>query len=393
MMKPLAITGVGVVSSLGTGWQRFREGVLKKPAPCETALTVLDPEKYPDVVPSEVQGFDPAKELGAKGWRTFDRLTKFCVSAAKQALYDAGVKREQTFVDFASEEIGVCTATAYGSLDAIAEMGDIAYREDPRYVNPAKFPNTVVNTPSGYVSIWEELHGPNIMLVDGNCGSLDVFLNASIHLSAGRANAFVVGGGEVLSEPLAIGLRQLGVLAPRGEHFEPGSPMSQGTRMGEGAAYVALERYTDAVRRGANVLAVVHGYGAAFVAPMNDNQLSAISSDAVVTAIESALADAGWDTSDVEALATSMSGVVDHDNAEREGLGRVFPGLASGGGPVLWMPKALLGETFGASGIFALLYALSCGGSVSRVVLVATGYYGNVSALAVQIGSTTEVKA
>ncbi len=54
--------------------------------------------------------------------------------------------------------MGISSATAYGSLDAIAELNRVAELEDPRYINPQRFPNTVINAAAGYVSIWEGLH-------------------------------------------------------------------------------------------------------------------------------------------------------------------------------------------------------------------------------------------
>ena len=49
------------------------------------------------------------------------------------------------------DQIGVCSSTAYGSLDSITELNLVAELEDPRYINPARFPNTVINAAAGYV--------------------------------------------------------------------------------------------------------------------------------------------------------------------------------------------------------------------------------------------------
>ncbi len=101
---------------------------------------------------AEVPDFDPTKYLGDKGLRTLDRLTKLLVVAARLSPQDAGVKKDGQWVHFAPELVGVCCSNAYGSLEAITELDRPAKLEDARYINPAKFPNTVSNSASGYVT-------------------------------------------------------------------------------------------------------------------------------------------------------------------------------------------------------------------------------------------------
>ena len=159
-MRPLAITGVGQVSPLGLGLEALREAFADPEAAAKRAFTgepeVLTREKFPEAHSAEVWGFDPNAHLGDKGHRNFDRLTKYLIVAAKLALEDAGVKKDGEFVGaLAPEQVGICSSTAYGSLDSITELNLVAELEDPRYINPARFPNTVINAAAGYVSIWE----------------------------------------------------------------------------------------------------------------------------------------------------------------------------------------------------------------------------------------------
>ena len=162
--------------------------------------TVLDPEKFPEAHGAEVWGFEPKEHLGPKGHRNFDRLTKYLIVAGKLALESAGVKKDGEFVSaLKPEQVGVCSSTAYGSLDSITELNLVAELEDPRYINPARFPNTVINAAAGYVSIWEDLRAPNATIVDGNCGALDAVLSCETHLAHRRADAFLVGGGDASS--------------------------------------------------------------------------------------------------------------------------------------------------------------------------------------------------
>ena len=86
----------------------------------------------------------------------------------------------------------------------LAELNRVAKLEDARYINPAKFPNTVANSASGYVSIWEDIRALNVAVSDGNCGALDAFACADIYLDTDRADALLVGGAEAMSEALFL---------------------------------------------------------------------------------------------------------------------------------------------------------------------------------------------
>ncbi|MCA9602601.1 MAG: hypothetical protein KC417_11275 [Myxococcales bacterium] len=387
-MKPLAITGLGVVSPLGVGREAFFEALRAAPKDLDRAFgmsTVLDATKVGDARVAEVWGFEPKKYLGEKGLRNFDRLTTFLIVAAKHALEDAGLKKDGAHVAYGPERTGICSATAYGSLDAITELVAVAELEDPRYINPAKFPNTVINAAAGYVSIWEDLRAPNMTVVDGNCGGLDVVLTASTHLNYRRADAFLVGGGEVLSDPLYLAFSMLGAVA-QGDQKE-------GIHPGEGASYVCVERLDDAKARGARVEAQIVGYGTSFMAPSSPAVIVSASPESLERAIGAALDDAGVTAEDVDVVAGSASGLSRFDAAEHEAILRVF-----GDSVAVAAPKRLMGETFGASGAFGIATALgwmrgvpvaplvqgNAPAQVRTVLITTLGYYGNVSAVVIK---------
>ena len=386
-MKPRAVTGLGVVSTLGVGRDAFframQAPVLLAEAP-RLPVETFDGSKYDGVNVAEVRGFDPTKYLGDKGLRTLDRLTKLLVVAARFAMHDAGFKKDNQYVQSSPERVGVCCSNAYGSLEAITELDRVAQLEDARYINPAKFPNTVANSASGYVSIWEDLRALNVSVSDGNCGALDAVACADIYLDGGRADAILVGGGEAISEALFVAFHKLGALA--GE----ASPVVRGTRLGEGAAFLAMEPIERARARGATVLAEVTGYGTAFVPPETEASLIHPSREAVERAMRSALADAGITAADVDVVCSSASGLAPFDRAELEAVSAVF-----GESACVAAPKALLGETLGAGGGMGMAAALAwfegaapsaiVGGSapahVRTVLVSAIGFYGNASAV------------
>ena len=385
-MTPLAITGLGVVSPLGIGHAGFAEALDDVPAAQRRAFehhpSVLDPAKVPRARAAEVRDFEATKYLGDKGLRNFDRLTKMLIVAGKHALEDAGVKKDGKFVAHRPDRVGICSSTAYGSLDAITELNLVAELEDPRYINPARFPNTVINAAAGYVSIWEDLRAPNVTVVDGNCGALDAVLTCDTHLAHGRGDVFLVGGGEVLSEPLYLAFRKLGIVAEGDE--------VRGAHLGEGAAYLCVERLDDANARGATVRGLLAGYGTAFEPPLSPAVLVHTSADSVRRAVAAALADAGLSREAVDVVCCAASGIDVVDAEESAGLA-----AALGLDVAVVAPKFVYGETFGAGGALGMATALAwlegtrpaplisgrLPDVVRTVVVTTVGFYGNCTAV------------
>ena len=394
-MTRYAVTGLGLISPLGNGYAEFEPALSEwahGPRPLFTrSSSVLDNDKVADALVAECN-FDAKRYLGDKGLRNFDRLTKLLIVSGKLALEDAGLKRSGAHI-LSPERIGLCSATAYGSLEAITEAVQVTELEDPRFLNPNRFPNTVINAAAGYVSIWEDLRAPNVTVVDGNCGALDAVMNGATHLLHGRADVFLVGGGEALSEALYTAFRKLGVLADgigTGTHFAPGHPQSQGMLLGEGAAYLCLETERFAAQRNARTRAVVIGYGNAFEPPESEALLVHVSARATERAIEMALRDADLRASEIELVASAQSGIARFDSAEHAGIARVF-----GPDVPIVTPKAIFGETFGAGGALAMACAIAwfqgtpappllqgrLETAPRTILLTAVGYYGNASAL------------
>lgn len=379
-MQPRVVTGIGICSAIGIGREAFFRA-LEKPTLLRDVPTQpiesFDASKYEDAAVAEVRDFDATKFLGDKGLRSLDRLTKLLVVATRLGANDAGLKKDNVFVPPATaERVGVVCSNAYGSLEAITELDRVAKLEDARYINPAKFPNTVANSASGYASIWEEMRALNVAVSDGNCGALDAIACADMHMDSARADALLVGGAEAASEALFVAFHRLGML-------------EAGAALGEGAAMLVLERQDFARKRGARALAEIVGFGTAFEAPENDSQMIFASINAMRRAIEGALEDAKMRADQIDLVASGVSGLKPFDVIELAAIEELL------GDVCVCQPKALVGETLGAGGAMAAACAVAWIQGIApaaiirgkaparvRTVLVTTmGYYGNASAV------------
>jgi len=388
-VKPLAVTGAGVVSALGIGRLAFAEAVHSgRRAPRASATgEALDPARYPRLRVMEVVGFDASKYLGDKGLRSLDRLTKLLVVAARLGLHDSGLKRDGAWSGGTPDGVGIVVSNAYGSLEAITELDRVAILETARYINPSRFPLTVSNSAAGYVSIWEDLRALNVTVSDGNCGPLDAVSCASLFIENGRAQALLVGGAEAMSEALALAFDRLGTRPP-------------GACLGEGAALLVIESPEAARARGVRPLATIDGYGTAFVGPKPDAKLLSTSSEPAKRAIAMAFDDAGATAGEIDFVVSGLCGSGAFDDAElcaiRETAGDEVCILA---------PKLTLGESLGAGAAMSMLSAIALSGdraltpdhpmvlrgrfrTQARTALVTSmGYYGNASALVMRLPS------
>ncbi len=379
-MTPRLVTGAGILSAFGAGREAFERGLAAAIPPARSAsLAAFDTTRCPEA-PSrvaEVPGFDPTITLGEKGLRSLDRQTKLLVVAARECVHDAGLKKDGAFVALSPERVGLVASNAYGSLEAVAELDRVAVLEDARYINPAKFPNTVANSASGYVSIWEDLRALNVSVSDGNAGGLDAFVCADVYLETGRADAIVTGGGEALSEPLYVGWERLGAL-------------TRETLLAEGAALFCVETRESAVARGARAQGHLLGAASVTASPPRPGVLLHASPEAMDRAVRDALADAGVSAADVSLVASGVSQPGRFGSAELDGITR-----ALGASVPITAPKQLLGETLGAGGALGVAAALAwlggakvttlirgaAPGSVKTVVVTSLGYYGNAAAV------------
>lgn len=370
-MIPLRVRGSSVLSAYGVGRdvlaKGINAGVLLRDRP-KAEGSIVPSERYPGVRAFDVPNFQAELVLGDKGLRTLDRLTKLLVVAARFALGDARLKENGVFIDVAPEDIGICTSNAYGSLEAIHELDRVATLEDPRYINPAKFPNTVSNSASGYVSIWEDLRAFNVTVSNGNPGGLDAFFVAAMHAAHGRAKHVLVGGGEAVSDALCVAWQRLGL----------GTKEPNAAPLAEAYAYLALEA-GDTTRPGV----YVNGHGSAFD-PKATPSLFVPSADAMKRASEFAIRDAGFMPTDIDVAITGARGLEIFDAAQRDGV------RAATTAPHVEL-KHLVGETLGGAGaIAATVAAMALSGELvlpsapknpRRILVTELGINGNASAI------------
>ncbi|MDD5428133.1 MAG: beta-ketoacyl-[acyl-carrier-protein] synthase family protein [Candidatus Omnitrophica bacterium] len=352
--KRIVITGFGVLSSVGIGKEDFWAG-LKEGRSGIRPVTLFDTANLNSKTAGEIKDFDPESILGAKGLRTFDRSTRLVLSAAKMALDDAGIK--YPIAEEETDSFGVSLGSTMGSVWSISEFDKEGLREGPRSVNPALFPNTVINAPASQVSIRFNIQGFNGTLSTGFCSSLDAVYYAINMINMYGYSAVLAGGVEELCEQTYKGFHKLGHLAgsrPGKEEIDcPFDKRRNGIVLGEGSVIAILEELEHAKERKAEIYAEVLGYGTSFD-PMSKNIYSP-KAEGASRAMKICLDDAGLASGDIGYISASADSTLDCDAMETAAVRKVF-GKAASAVPISSI-KSMAGETFSCSGAMNLAAA------------------------------------
>ena len=352
MSAQVVITGIGVISSIGAGLDEF-----------ETALyggsSGVGPSELLEgkAVTAEVPHFSPEPWLGSRGIRVLDRSSRLLAVAAHMALGASGLSMDDTSEAAAQSDPapqpGLVCGTMFGSVHSIASFDWSGLIDKPKYVNPMRFPNTVINAPAGQAAIKHKLRGVNSTICAGIASGLYAVHYAAEFLRLGRAKVLLAGGVEELCEESFFGFNKAG-LCSRSGATRPFGLNRDGTVPGEGSVLLVLETAATASGRGSQPLAEVRGFGSAHDAVSIDGYQAG--AKGATSAIRQALDDAGIEPGRIGCIIASAGGSRPGDEMEARALRNVF-GHRLGEIPIT-APKAALGETMGASGAFGAAVAV-----------------------------------
>lgn len=230
--------------------------------------------------PSEIlfmkADFDVREVLGKKGTRSMDRLTGMAISCIQKVMSVLIDQREQE-----SQRMGIVVGSAQGSMDSIVRFTHESLAHDsPDYVNPALFPNTVMNCAAGQSAIWHSLKGPNATISSGELSSFAAINYAVTLLSKDYVDTLICGGIEELTEVNMAANKKLA------------EKMSLATRFSEASAFFVVEHSDTSKKYGRYVLATIKAIKIGFN-PSSENV------DAFMFLIEDALKIANIGVEDI----------------------------------------------------------------------------------------------
>ncbi|MHC4258798.1 MAG: beta-ketoacyl synthase N-terminal-like domain-containing protein [Planctomycetota bacterium] len=264
MTADVVITGVGMLTSLG---QRPQE-ILDRICAGETAATepIFEVAKFDCPVCAPIPEFDAEQYFPEnKTLRLMNRDAQMAVAAARLAMDDACIKSGETYPPENVALFG-STGTAGMSVDQITRIIQYAADDDGtlslerfgrvalRRVRPVLSFRILANMPICFVSIFEDIRGPNAVYTPWEGHGAQALAAGVRAIKRGDVPCALVGGCDVKCRELSfVCLQQLGI-------FESWKQYGQGSIPGEGAVFLVLEEEAEAASRGRTPYAKVRDY-------------------------------------------------------------------------------------------------------------------------------------
>lgn len=261
-MRRVVVTGVGVVSPLGTGNQKNWDALINGRSGIGT-IARFDASVLPVRIAGEVDDFEAEQFIDKKEIKKMDLFIQYALAAAQFAMEDSGLR----ITDENAERVGVLVGAGLGGLPAIEKYHVALLEGGYKKISPFFIPMLIINLAPGHISIKYGAKGPNLSSVSA-CATGTHSIGDAYHMIArGDADAMIAGGAEATITPLGIGGFAVMKALSDSRNDEPqraSRPFDKsrdGFIMGEGAGIVVLEEYEAAKARGAKIYAEVVGYG------------------------------------------------------------------------------------------------------------------------------------
>jgi 3-oxoacyl-[acyl-carrier-protein] synthase II len=344
----VVVTGLGLITALGTGVQKTWQGLVAG-RPGVERIHAFDPSRLISQMAGQVDDFDASHVLDKKDLRRTDRYIQFGLVAAREAMDMAGLPARLEGDE--AEATGVILATGLGGVNTLFENVVTFAERGPDRISPFLIPMGIGNVGAGQIAISFGPLGPNFATVSACASSGHGIGEAFETIRRGDARMMIAGGAESgMHEALVGGFTAMRALSQRNDDpagaSRPFDKGRDGFVMAEGAGVLVLEDLEHAQARGAKILAEVLGYGA--TADAFHITLPPPGGIGAVRAARRAIAKAGLQPSDIDHVNAHATSTPEGDKAElqaiRDILGDHAPDVP------ITANKSMLGHTLGAAG-------------------------------------------
>jgi 3-oxoacyl-[acyl-carrier-protein] synthase II len=345
--KPrIVVTGAGIITALGTGWENNAEGFrLGKTAFRPVSLFDVSRQRVKTAAEVQLPETFPGTHLSAREAKRLDRAGRLLLLAATEAWTQARWALSTDSGRAPGKQVHLVLATTSGGM----RMGEDYYRQAT--LQPAHHRQQAIRV----IEYQAQRQGLELLRALGVHGSITIVANACASganaighawhlLRHGRAERVFAGGYDALSQLVFAGFDSLQALSPT--VCRPFDAQRDGLALGEGAAMLSLETLDAAQRRGATILGEISGYGAStdahHLTQPHPQGLAALAS------MRAACAEAMVKPSQIGYLNAHGTGTPLNDSAEANAIN------AWAGESVARLPvsstKASIGHLLGAAG-------------------------------------------
>ena len=352
--RRVVVTGMGLVTPLGTGVEKNWEGLMAGRSGIGM-ITRFEAGDYPTRIAGEVRDFNPLDFIEKKDVRKMDLFIQYAVACAEQAMQQSGLKIDESNAD----RVGVLIGNGIGGLCTIEENHLIFLQTRLKRITPFFIPKLIGNLASGQISIRFGARGENIVTTSACASGSHAIGEAYRMIRHGYLDAAITGGTEAALTSLGLGgFIVMRALSERNDNpataSRPFDRERDGFVMSEGAGALILEERDAAIARGAKILAEIAGYGSNsdayhITSPSPEGQGAA-------KCIRLCLEDGDLDPADVEYINAHGTSTPQGDVAETQAIKHVF-GEHAAKIPVS-STKSMTGHTLGAAGAIESIYII-----------------------------------
>ncbi|MBN1842062.1 MAG: beta-ketoacyl-ACP synthase II [Deltaproteobacteria bacterium] len=360
-MRRVVITGIGLVTPLGCGRERFWSS-LEQGVSGVDRITKFDASKHDCKIAAEVKDFDPLEYgMNKKEVRRLDFFSQYALASAHQAIEDAKLPLKDK-----NPNIGAIVGSGVGGISTIEDEKERFYLREKKGKNGASFvspffvPMIMPNAAAGNISMKYKLNNASMSTASACATGLHSIIYAAKDIMLGDCDVMIAGGTEGGITPLGVGCFANMNAICKDYNDEPqkaSRPFDRerkGFVMGEGAGIVLLESLEYALKRGARIYAEIAGYGLTSDA----HHITAPDPDSyeIARAIKLALDRAGISHEEVDYINAHGTSTPDNDLSETNGIKKVFGDSAYK--VKISSTKSMMGHIIGGAGAIETLVCL-----------------------------------
>ena len=351
--QKVVITGIGAITPLGRTAETFWENLVAGKSGVGP-MTLCDPTNYPCRISGEVGDFDPEEYVSSREARRMARFSQLAVAAGLTAVESAklDMSREDPF------RVGVILGNGNGGFPTLEENCRILADRGGMRMSPFFFPMILPNMATANVSRFVGAQGYNSTATTACAASNQAIGEALEVIRRGVADIVLAGGTEAGISQLGLaGFAVMRALSTRNDDPEAASRPFDAERDGfvpaEGSVVLVLESLDHALKRNAEILAEVAGFGCTADAshPVQPEESGASAAEAM----RQALSDAEVPLDQLDYINAHGTSTPLNDAVETVAIKRLF------GDRAYQIPisstKSMIGHSLGASGS---LEAVAC---------------------------------
>lgn len=355
MRRRVVVTGVGVITPLGTGVEKSWTALCQGQSGVG-AITRFDATPLKCRIAGEVRDFHPLDFMDKKFARRFDPFIQYAVAAARMAVEDA---RLEVNIDN-EDRVGVIMGTGVGAWTSFESASHFVVQGNLGKVPPFLILNAVANSAAGVIAIEHRAKGPHHLVMEACASGTNAIGLGFKCIQRGEADVIIAGGAEApITASLLASLDILGALTSKrnGEPEKASRPFDGGRDgfvPGEGSGVVVLEALEVALKRDAKIYGEVLGYGNNcdafhYTSPTPDGEGPA-------KCLELALRDAGIGPADVDYINAHGTSTIINDLSETRAIKKVFGEHARR--LAISSNKSAIGHLWGAAGAVEAIFSL-----------------------------------